>query len=259
MNDEGVLAFHIVSEIAENEIYDVPSLMDWYNRSLAAFQNDYLDRVKAEELLEKLEKIKILEKKGNHYKITNLGRVAAYLYFSPYSIAGWYFNFNKIIRDDIIDDITTSCALSNIKEIKDQVDEYKRRCVRYGLSSMDSQAFMGTLYYSCLVSDNGVNDIHKRQAKFDIQRIISALMMIDKMYGNWKQQDFFKKLELRIQYEISEEQTELCSLKGVGGVFVKKLFKAGITTIDEFVYNPKIAKSAIGATKYNSVIEKNGY
>jgi len=267
MNNADVLAFHIVSEISENQIYDVETLMDWYNRSLAAFQNDFIDRVDSEELLEKLEKINIIEKKDERYKITKLGQVAAHLYFSPFSIAGWYMNFSRIFRDskDIPNDNQISWALANItennknfvpKDYKDGVESYKTQCKLNGLSINDGVAWVGYCNNACLKFID-IDPAQKRNVQFDIERTITALEMIDTRYAQWDKGDFFKKLQLRIQYEVSWEQTVLCSLKGIGGVYARKLFDAGITKISQLKNNPEACVSVIGQKKYSSILSDN--
>jgi len=267
MNDQDILAFHIISEISEGEVYNIETLMEWYNRSLAAFQSNFLDRVDAEELLSKLEKIKVIEKIGERYRVTKLGKVAAYLYYSPYSIAGWYFNFNKIFSDNKkIDDYAISWALSNItdnnenfagKDMQPIIREFVMSCRNKGYIISDSCASIGVLFYGCLTFSDEIGEHQKRQVKFDSERMCTALDMIDKMYAHWNRSEFWKKLQLRIEYEITEEQTELCMLKGIGGVRVRKLFDEGIKSIHDFKYKTPIAEGVLGEFLYKKVLSDN--
>jgi helicase len=266
MNDPNVLAFHIVSEISEGEVYDVETLMSWYNRSLAAFQNNFLDRVDAEALLTKLEKYKILEKQGNRYKITKLGRVASYLYYSPYTISGWYFNFSRIFNDNRLDDHSISWALSNIpdnqdnfagRDMQNTIKAFVTSCSNRGLVITDACASIGVLFHACLTFSEEIHEYQKRTVKFDIERTCTALDMIDKMYSHWNKSDFFKKLQMRIQYEVTEEQTELCTLKGIGGVRVKSLFNEGIKTIIDFKRKAAVAKDVLGDDLYEKIVYMN--
>jgi replicative superfamily II helicase len=267
MNDPGTLAFHIISEIEQKEVNNIETLMDWYNRSLAAFQNNFLDRVDAEILLQKLEKYKVIEKDGDNYKATNLGRVASYLYFSPYTIAGWYLNFNKIFKENIVNDYSISWALSNItdnnknfvpKEFADDVRNYRAQCNKIGLDVTDACATSGFFIYACLTNDEEVNELYKRNAKFEIERSASACEMIDDKYARWKRKGFWKSIEMRIKYEVSEDQVELCTLKGIGGERVRRLFNAGIRTIDSFKHNKDIVINTIGDKLYSKILSENG-
>lgn len=269
MNNQDVLAFHIVSEISEGEVRDIESLMDWYNRSLAAFQSNFLDRVEAESLLNKLEKIRIIEKHGKYYRITRLGRIAAHLYFSPYSIAGWYFNFNRVFQEDIgKEDVAISWALANIqenmenyvpKDLATSVADYKMRCNYKGLVANDVLAFIGFCYECCLTYSDAISPVQKRNLQYDIERVISALEMIDNRYASWGKGNYWKRLEMRIRYEITWEQTQLCSLKGIGGVFVRKLFDAGIESISSFKYKENKDKivGILGSKKYIKIMTVN--
>lgn len=266
MNDPNVLAFHIISEISEGEVYDITTLMEWYNRSLAAFQSNYLDRVDAEELLTKLEKIKVIEKVSNKYNVTKLGKVAAYLYYSPYTIAGWYFNFNRLFAEDRLDDYSISWALSNIpdnsdnfagREMQDLVKGFVTSCRNRNLIISEACASIGVLFHGCLSFSEEIAEHQKRQVKFDSERMCSALEMIDKMYSHWNKFEFWNRLQLRIEYEITNEQTELCLLKGIGGVRVRKLFEEGIKTISDFKRRPRVAEEVLGEFLYNRVLLDN--
>jgi len=266
MNNPDILAFHIVSEISSGEVYDISSLMKWYNRSLAAFQSDILDRVDAEELLEKLEKCKILESKNGKYKVTQLGKVASNLYFSPYSISGWYFNFNKIFNKDIVDDVCISWALSNIQEnngnyidkrLDSKFKSYMDMCHFNGLDMNDGPGCIGLYFYSCLTYDENVNSMYKSNVKYDIERIVTALSMIDSNFAFWGKKNFFKKIGMRVQYEISEEMTELCTLKWIGGASVRKLFEANIKTIKDLKRNKDKAQYILKEKNFRKVFSEN--
>lgn len=266
MNNQDTLAFHIISEISEGEIFDVPTLMEWYNRSLAAFQNNFLDRVEAEELLTKLENLKVIERQKTVFKITNLGKVAAYLYLSPYSIAYWFTNFSKIFSENKLDEYSLSWALSNIpdndsnfvdKDLKKEIEDFRKKCLSKNLFISNGSASTGFLYLSCLTFGGQVVDQKKKQVKYDFERVCTALEMIDKMYANWNKGVFWKKLQLRIEYEITEEQTELCELKGIGGVRARILFNEGIRTKEDFKRKKFLAKDIIGEDLYERICLEN--
>jgi len=266
MNDEDVLAFHIISEISEGEVHDIETLMSWYNRSLAAFQSNFLDRVDAENLMSKLERVKVIEKQNGKYKITKLGRVASNLYYSPYTIAGWYFNFSKIFSDNRLDDHSISWALSNIpdnnknfvgRDMKDHVQSFITSCRNRGYSISDACASVGIMFHACLSYSDEFQDFQKRTVKYDIERVSTALEMIDNMYAHWGKKEFFKRLQLRIMYEITDEQTELCTLSGIGGVRARQLFNEGVRTIDDFKKKAMLAKDILGEDLYEKIVLKN--
>jgi hypothetical protein len=266
MNDEDVLAFHIISEISEGEVHDIESLMTWYNRSLAAFQSNFLDRVDAENLMSKLERVKVIEKQNEIYRITKLGRVASNLYYSPYTIAGWYFNFGKIFADNKIDDHSISWALSNIpdnnknfagRDMQFHIQSFITSCRNRGYTISEACASVGVMFYACLTFSDEFQDFQKRTVKYDIERICTALEMIDNMYAHWGKKDFFKRLQLRIMYEITDEQTELCTLSGIGGVWARQLFNEGVRTIVDFKRKAMLAKGILGENLYNKILLKN--
>jgi len=265
MNDSDTLAFHIVSEISDSDVDNIISLMDWYNRSLAAFQNDYLERADAENLLEKLKKAYILEEENGKYKVTKLGQIASYLYYSPYSISGWYLNFSRIFNEESCDDYTISWAIANINENMDNfiqkayidaVKDYKMQLTIRGISVPDGIAWIGFVYHQC-ITNGDLDDSYKRIIQYDAERIITAIEMIDNNYSHWNKGNWWNKLQSRIQYGVTWKQAELCSLKGIGGVYVRKLFDEGIKSIDDFVNNSKTSIVVLGKKTYNKILKDN--
>jgi helicase len=267
MNKIDTVAFHIISEISEGEVRDIKTLMDWYNRSLAAFQNDFLDSADAYSVLSSLVKSGALEKQDDIYKVTNLGKIASWLYYSPYTISSWYENFKYVFSKEKVDDLDISWALANInenntgfvsKDIKSGLENIIKLYQERGLIISEKCAITGYLIFACLKNIEEV-DLAKNKIKLDIERIISALKMIDSMQGNWDKNRFWSKLQLRIAYEISEEQTELCSLRGIGNIRVKKLFNVGIKTVEQFKKEKEKAIFAIGEETYNSALKEVSY
>jgi replicative superfamily II helicase len=241
--------------------------MDWYNRSLAAFQNDFLDSADAYSMLSSLVQCNILEKQDEIYKITSLGKIASWLYYSPYTISSWYENLKYIFSKEKIDDLDISWALANInenntgfvsKDIKNNITGLIKLYQERGLNISENCAIAGFSFFACLKNLENI-DLAKTKAKLDIERTTAALKMIDSMQGKWDKNKFWDKLKLRITYEVSEEQTELCSLRGIGNVRVKKLFDFGIKTIEQFKKEKVKAILAIGEEVYSNVLKDLSY
>ena len=266
-NNDDILAFHVISEISNNVVYDYKSLMKWYNRSLAAFQKDFLTEDTAKGLLKKLETFKIIKIEDEKINITQLGKIASHLYFSPYTVSSWYFNFNNIFKNNIINDISISWALANtienshnyvIKDIEEQIKKFGKLCNSQQLKIPEGCTVIGTLYYSCLEYDNSIRENIKYSIKYDFERIIIALKMIDETFAFWNKKNFFDRLEIRIKYEITEKQTELYKVKD--SKIIRKLYDAGIFTIAKLKTEKKLAIKTIGEEKYEQIIYniKNG-
>jgi replicative superfamily II helicase len=77
------------------------------------------------------------------------------------------------------------------------------------------------------------------------------------MHAHWNKNDFWESLQLRIMYEVTEEQTEICSLKGIGGERTRALFDAGIRSKSDFIRKTMIAKDVLGEYTYNKVLNDN--
>jgi len=267
MCDSDVLAFHVVSEIQTGEVYDVRTLIRWYNRSLAAFQNDYLNEAAAQELLTNLEQYNSIRRVNDKYVTTDLGEIASNFYYSPYMVSGLYFNFDKIFSENRMNDEDISWAMSNFKQengfflpklIKEnELGMYTSYLAENKLKTIGESSAVGLLYLSCLGNDRFIPDSLKYHVKGDLERVMTVLKMVDKKFAEWGKQTFFRNLEMRIQYEITEEMTELCSLKHVGSATVRKLFAAGIKTIEDFKTQRGKGIGALKSFMYQKILVAN--
>lgn len=72
-----------------------------------------------------------------------------------------------------------------------------------------------------------------RNFRFDIERKITAIKLIDANIARWNQKSLWETLELRFKYGIPEEIIELVKIPGVGGATAKKLYKNGICNLED--------------------------
>jgi hypothetical protein len=168
--------------------------------------------------------------------------------------------------DNNISDIAISWALSNIsdnsnnfigRDMKDSVTSYINSCRRLGLEISEACASVGVMFYSCLIYVDDVEEYKKRSVKFDMERITSALQMIDNMHAHWNKGSFWEKVQLRVVYEVTEEQTEICSLKGIGGERTRSLFEAGIRTKLDLTRKAELAADTLGYNVYQKILKDN--
>ena len=271
--DDGVatLCFHILAEVLIGTINDAQTLITWYDRTLAKFQGDDIDLEKSQEILNTLEKIKTIKKEETGlYSITGLGRVSAYLYYSPFDIYAWYRNFSYIQRENLEDDNTAlAWALGNIDSldlgyIPKHQQIISERWIEKAFDMNLSVSFQAPYcaVYNMLL--NGEEELPyaalpiKRQLQSDLGRAMSALKMIDKFYGMFHFDNLWKVLEMQVRYGVGKHLIDLVSLPGIGAKRADKLYKAGVHTRKDFIEKPAQARAAITVAFYDKIIKQIG-
>ena len=262
-----VLAFHLLAEVENQAVKSVDEVDDWFARSLATHQEpDCFCMQDAEALLDELKNMEMLDFKGNYVDpfITGLGKVSAWLYYSPYDVYGWFKNFTKYFDPDSAkmerNDLTLTWALGDIRsndwgyiprDLKDLADEWSWKLRTKGIQSSGAVCTAIAAYH-CITNQKleGTLGPLGRTLIYDIRRISQALKLIDKQYAGWEVPELWETLPQRIMYGISEDMIDLVRLPGVGGVTARKLFERGIKTLadvakpDSFKLICKIAPPA---------------
>ena len=239
LNEKATLAFHVLAEIQTRSIKNESDLFDWYKRSLA-YKQDLKPFTKedTEILINELIDMQMISRLFNRLQITGLGRVSAWLYFSPYNVYAWYKNFSKIFESGISDKFL-AWALADIpsndlgyvrKDLKRECDDWRYDLNAKGIHSTDAlPSVIGA--YNCLSNiDSNSFNTYKRGIIFDIDRQCQALSLIDK-YAEWRKEDLWKSLPLRIKYGIPEKMVDLVKLPGIGGVRARKLWDTGFKSL----------------------------
>jgi len=244
LNSREVMAFHVLAEVENREIKSVRDLLKWYQRSLAGHQAlRPFELEDAQDLFDDLRDMEMVETKGDNYmhpSITGLGRVSAWLYFSPYDVYDWYCNFNTYFEVEQ-DDLTLAWALGDITsndwgyvpaELREQADDYayqlRAKGVRTGGGICSAIAA-----HLLITGQKGTGTLRAlmRQIVYDIRRQSQALGLIDSMYAKWGQDGLWQLLPQRIMYGVSADMVELTRVPGIGGATARKLYERGVTSI----------------------------
>jgi replicative superfamily II helicase len=240
-----VLAFHLASEIHHGDIQTTDDVHQWYQRSLAHFQNKSLHDIVVDKTLELLKKCGAIGEENGILIAKPIGKVASMFYFSPFDASDLYFNFKNLFdqnKED--DDYSVSMALANIdsqrmnivsKAEKEEISAYanKVRAASVGKFYTDAALKAGYCYFNLL---NGVNSqvlsAVQRGLQFDFNRLSQILQALDSMGGNWEAGKYFKTLEGRIVNGVPAHLVNLCQLPNIGKVRASKLYSAGYKTAE---------------------------
>ena len=247
INEIPILAFHILAEINSGEIRKEDDIWNWYKRTLAYKQNPNGFRENdLKFLLTDLSVMKMIKIENEEIKITNLGRISANLYYSPYDISDWHKNFTKLFHQDKkIDDLELAWAIANIKsfDLNYVPKEISEECDTIARSLNERKLFSGTKIHMVLAThyalqgneENGSLGAYIRAIRYDIPRMIQAIKLIDTTYSFWRKDDLWSVLPTRIIYGIPEYLIGLVRIPGVGGSRAKKLWDAGIKSVSDVI------------------------
>lgn len=272
LNDRHILAFHVLAEIENRVITSVGSLLSWYKKSLAGMQNlTPFDKVDAEGLICDLLNMEMLTGDIQRFSITGLGKVSAWLYFSPYDVYSWYVNLSRLFGNKVnnqlpdveISDETIAWALADIpsndlgyirKDLSDTCDDWRWKLRNRNILVTQACPSVVGAFLALKGMEDDLFNSFKRTIIFDIDRQNQAFGLIDDMYTKWGKSEFWKTLPLRIKYGVTEEMVELVRIPGIGGVRAKKLWEHGFKTIKDIadfgkkkkllkVFNPVMTKN----------------
>jgi replicative superfamily II helicase len=253
-----VLGFHLCAEIGRKPMR-VDEMKVWYRRSLAATQGTELPDELLEETLNSLVEIGCVQWNPHwlNYELTQLGRVSAWLYYDPWSVAAWATNFTWLFENNLDrDSEAVAVALTNIPAyemdyvVREFGDKVARLAMRFAtqLNFREGTGVMALAVDAMLIDGEVPNGlaVFYRQISFDIDRIGQALRLIDSRARKWERAAFFETLTLRVRYGVPEELVELVKLPGVGGARARKLAQAGIKSLNDFLGKSQVAKNVLG-------------
>lgn len=240
------MPFHVIAEIETKTIQDSSSLLQWYGRSLASHQagENTMSGQEAEAILNGYSQMEMIEGDGFRISPTGLGRVCAWLYFHPSDVYAWFKNFSHVFTTNSENDETLAWAIGDIPSnnmgyIPKPIQDYAHNFMvtlhhDYQIRATEGVVGAMALYHAITGSKEVPEALKsiKRQLVWDIDRINSALTLIDKQYALWNS-DIWESLPYRVKYGVPEEIVPLTRINSVGGKRAKKLFNAGFTSVED--------------------------
>lgn len=268
MFDLDTFAFHIVAEIAEGDIKDAQGAFDFYNKCLARHQGAEVTKEWITQLINKLIEVNAIKYLDDNQtlKATGLGRVASWLYFSPFDIWHWYNNLKVLLESKRMDDAAIawmwSCIRSNgmdyvPKDCADAVRQFQNELGNIGpCRGAETMALgvwlqlQGTAYKDfpsgCLAM--------ARNYIFDVERVAQALLLIDKMYGKFDSENLIKQCAIRISYGVDWDAAKLCMLPGIGKKRSENLISNGIKSREDLIQKEKVGRAVLGDKIYDKAL-----
>jgi len=256
LSEKDELAFHIVSEI--NEGVNTPdALWRWFNRSFACIRG--VGRMVIDAAVEDLIRWGVVTVKNGRYINTYIGRVASWFYFSPYVMAILKNNM-EVLDENTYNAKDIAWAIGSAfpgypvsSELRDDVNDFIAtidRDIPY-----DRALNCYALYLILKGRANSRPEITSiiRGFQADSQRVISAMKVLGGFYAI--KQDF-DTIGMMLQYGVPAEAAQLCRLDGIGAVRARKLYNAGIRTIEDFIKNRDRVASIIGKKTADAIFAR---
>jgi len=269
MIDSDIRAFHALAGIMNKEIKCPIDLVNWYNKTLARHQTREMEIYEAKDVFDRLERCGMInELSDGTYSITQVGIVTCQMYLIPEDMATWIRNFNKYFfedhdesKPDKHDDWLIANALSTVPSWKNKIyvskDEQEVADEEFGFFIGNSYQKIALGYWLCLNNDDFSEAMGRNpKARFfyqivealrkDVERIISALNLVDVRTKKWNAGNFWSMLQNRFKYGVGRDRLELCQLEGIGGARSKELFDNGIRTIRDVIRNEFKVREILG-------------
>lgn len=251
------LAFHIVSEIHNDEITNADDLHTWYERSLAHFQAQDLNDEIVDSTIELLKRCGAIREEDGTYSTTTVGKVASLFYYSPFDVSDLKRNFSALFDNNLYgNDYLVSMALGNVDTIrmgfaskaeKEEMGSYAGKIRKINDKAMDTAIKGGYAYFLLMHGlPTGVFAAMARNLQFDFPRLKAVLNALDSMGSRWGMKGFFDELQSRIAYGVSPEIAHFCKIPDIGKVRAEKLWNAGIKTYDDISNNPARVQKILG-------------
>jgi replicative superfamily II helicase len=254
-----VLAFHLVSEISQGNIFNKEQVHAWYKRTLANFQSKELDDAVVDRVLESLRRAgAIFLDENDEYQVTSVGKIASMFYYSPFDVSDLKRNFKSLFdnnRQD--DDIHLAMALGNLdtnragivsKADREEMGRFAGQVTTLYGGIAEAAVKAGYAYYTLMngLPSNAVVAM-RRGLQFDFPRLVTVLNALDQMGQRWNRREWFRRLQLRVTYGVKGDMVYLCQLPNVGKVRATKLWQSGIKTLAEVANtSPARLKSILG-------------
>lgn len=243
-----ILAFHIVSEIHQGSIKTPEGFREWFNKTLAHYQNSEFDQKVLDTTIDMLLKCRAIKiNDDGEYETTIVGTIASMFYYSPFDVSDLRRNLYHLFEgNQQNNDISVSMALADVdsnkfaivnRQEKEQMGAFDSK-----ISGLFKHAFPGSIkyayaYYNLLKGKRNMPAFEALQTGLvvDLDRKMQVLYALDSMGNKSANNEWLKTIKLRIQYGVGPEMVQICQIPHVGQVRGERLKKSGIHKPEDLV------------------------
>ncbi|MBI2542921.1 MAG: DEAD/DEAH box helicase [Candidatus Aenigmarchaeota archaeon] len=283
---EPALRMHVLALIASDFCRSEDSLLKFFDRTFYAFHYGDTSAIdeKIIEILEPLISWKFVIKKGNELTATRIGKRVSELYIDPltaHQFIDGLSRANKIKLNElnILQLLSNSIEMKPLLSVRSsEIVELQEMLVRntsvflqdvpeeYDLEFEDFTKSLKLTSMFLRWTDEATEDQILTKFKVAPGELRGRLELIDWLIYAFNEialleghKDFLnqiRKLRVRLRYGIKEELTPLVRLKNVGRVRARKLYDAGLVSLDKLKKVPTDSLTRIVGLKVANDIKK---
>ncbi len=266
LGHESALRFHILSSVASGYVYDIKGMFEFLSHTFLSFQKRTQNLIEViAGIFEFLEKEKMIERQGFRFFATAFGNCISRLYIDPLSGIILRDGLNKAKENNLksplsfLQMICATCDMAllavnkkdyssldefisrNSEELLILPEDVKSREDYPGyLAQIKTAAMLDSWIgeekedFICDIFGIGPGDI--RRHTDTAEWLLYASCVIAELFQQRDLVFMLENLRKRVVYGIKEELLELSSLKGIGRVRARNLFKKGYKKISDLKF-----------------------
>jgi hypothetical protein len=237
LDNADLLAFHVMSEICRETVFDEETFENWFARSFHAFCGG---KVKWDKVVKALHEAHAVRVSDGVVKATPIGEIAASYYFYPADVEAWRENFSTVFDLGVEnDDVAVAWALGNVEFNRRSGDfgnryEVMEECRNRLPAELEMQkgCLVTTTLWWYVFGGPPVGKMRNQaiELREDLGRIHRVLVELDKRAAKWNMEDFFNELLFRSRRAIPAELSSLFRVPGMTKGKAVALHEMGITT-----------------------------
>lgn len=270
-----VLSFHMVSEIEQGNIKTAADVQKWFARSLSSFQGKNISYEIIQQTVSMMEEARAIKRLANgEFHCLPAGRAASWFYHSPFDTSAWRDNFHSIFKNSADpDDFDIAWAIARTESTISKGWPYTKDLEMIAEMHSSACADRGYKYHANVVQKTHLlhqylsgadldeaSEARLYEFKKDARRIVQTVKTLGKMTKSYEPDDnYWEMFSLRLEAGVSREMLPLVEVDGVGRGRAKKLFEAGIRSLEDITIGretvEKILGSGVGHKIYTSAMK----
>ena len=289
LGNESALRIHVLASVASGFVHDVNAMFEFISHTFLAYQKQTVNLLSLiSDIFDFLSREGFVEKHGFHFVPTAFGALTSRLYIDPLTAITLREGLKKMDKGASFSNIgllhlMTCCPDSDLLNVNksdyEELEMFIANCrdeliFREGETAItdDFYGYLATLKTTwmhtqwieeekeeviCDQFNVGPGDVYRHVE--GIQWLLHAAGMIAEMLKYRKLTFVIEDLRKRVHYGIREELLELATLKGVGRVRARQLFKKGFKKLGDlkFVSAEDLAKvPAIGKSLAQDILDQ---
>lgn len=267
LSNQAILRTQILGLITTGEVLDEYDLEEFIKNTFYAHQFGNLDYV-----IENIkEVIRFLEENNfiKNFVPTELGKRVSELYIDPLSAKFIIDGLKKDIKDELYYLYLISKTIEMrpyLRVYRNEEFELINEMRNYNIDFIeyeDLEAFKtAKMLYDWIneLPEDKILEKYKIEPgilRYKVENAIwlmHAVKEISKIIG--KDTEIPEKLEIRLEYGAKEDIIELLKIKHIGRVRARKLYNAGIKSVEDIINNPKKVSSIIGEKITKKILDE---